>query len=542
MNHSQLQHHQSDSLPHQNSPLPQPPQQSQQSQHSQHSQQRQQQHSSSSSRQMKRSPRILPIDHARQNNNTYPISSHQHQLTAMSSATPIQSSRPSSTSVPVLSAPISPTLHHHHLHQQQHHHAQDQCNEQTQGKQHGKDSLQYGSRLNQFPFHPLPPVSTRQIQPVPSNSSCVYPLVAQVDLSSEQVCGEGNVDRNQCVPSVQASRRNEYFPESSYPLDMYLPREGQEERQPAPPLQQPSLHHQQQQIWYQQPMSNNHALSTMSPNLTDQMRQFSTYPSRLMVPVPPPPSSMPMTATNTTAPHTAMISPHQLAPTLTPVPYGSAERNVTSSNRPPINHHRPRSANNANAMSSVLDKYILLAGQSADSAKIRFRNELKLNQRRRESEARDRGEPLSARDKERERSRRESSVTRRRAEVYVQELEATARKLPALELENEQLRHEISKLRSILMNRNLIRQPCQNIDVDAKRYEGDEGDEGGRNEINNVESRGEHSEGGKTDHGGDVGDTGGTAEDNGDNGEIGNDGNDGNDGCTGVASPSPQAS
>lgn len=101
-----------------------------------------------------------------------------------------------------------------------------------------------------------------------------------------------------------------------------------------------------------------------------------------------------------------------------------------------------------------MDKYVLLAAQSADNAKIRYRNELKHDQRRREMDARERGEPLSARDKERERSRRESSVTRRRAEVYVAQLENTARRLPQLELEIAGLRREISALHAALASQS----------------------------------------------------------------------------------------
>lgn len=100
------------------------------------------------------------------------------------------------------------------------------------------------------------------------------------------------------------------------------------------------------------------------------------------------------------------------------------------------------------------EKYVQLAAQSADNAKIRYRNELKHDQRRREMDARERGEPLSARDKERERSRRESSVTRRRAEVYVAQLENTARRLPQLEHEIAGLRRELSALRAALQSQS----------------------------------------------------------------------------------------
>lgn len=124
----------------------------------------------------------------------------------------------------------------------------------------------------------------------------------------------------------------------------------------------------------------------------------------------------------------------------------------SSSGRPPLH---PGVGGDDNVLNvSGTDKYVLLAAQSADNAKIVYRNELKNDQRRRELDARERGEPLSARDKERERSRRESSVTRRRAEVYVAQLENTARRLPGLELENADLRREISALHAALAAQN----------------------------------------------------------------------------------------
>lgn len=97
----------------------------------------------------------------------------------------------------------------------------------------------------------------------------------------------------------------------------------------------------------------------------------------------------------------------------------------------------------------------MLAAQYADEAKIRYRNDLKLEQRQREQAARERGEPLSARDKERERSRRESSVTRRRAEVYVNKLEETARRLPSVEARLDETLRQNNQLRHLLMSRGI---------------------------------------------------------------------------------------
>ena len=79
------------------------------------------------------------------------------------------------------------------------------------------------------------------------------------------------------------------------------------------------------------------------------------------------------------------------------------------------------------------DYYVREAAKSADSAKLAHRKWLKEAQREREADALRNGLPLSAKDKERERSRRESAVTRKRAEVYIAELESAARKLPMLE-------------------------------------------------------------------------------------------------------------
>lgn len=96
------------------------------------------------------------------------------------------------------------------------------------------------------------------------------------------------------------------------------------------------------------------------------------------------------------------------------------------------------------------EKYVNLASNTAEQAKLEHRLQLKNTQRAKEQEADRKGEPLSAKDKERERSRRESAVTRKRAEVYIQELEKTVRRVPMLEKEISSLRREISQMRQAI--------------------------------------------------------------------------------------------
>lgn len=94
------------------------------------------------------------------------------------------------------------------------------------------------------------------------------------------------------------------------------------------------------------------------------------------------------------------------------------------------------------------DKYVQMASAEADRAKLRHRATLKKSQRKKEEDASAQGLPLSAKDKERERSRRESAVTRRRAEVYIRELERTAKRVPSLEREIASLQREMSHLKN----------------------------------------------------------------------------------------------
>lgn len=92
------------------------------------------------------------------------------------------------------------------------------------------------------------------------------------------------------------------------------------------------------------------------------------------------------------------------------------------------------------------NKYVQKASEVADEAKLAHRALLKDAQRNKEMDAEARGEPLSAKDKERERSRRESAVTRKRAEIYIQELERTARNVPELESTIQHLYSECQRL------------------------------------------------------------------------------------------------
>lgn len=92
------------------------------------------------------------------------------------------------------------------------------------------------------------------------------------------------------------------------------------------------------------------------------------------------------------------------------------------------------------------DKYVREASAIADHAKLAHRIKLKEAQRSKEMAAEAKGDPLSAKDKERERSRRESAVTRKRSEIYIQELERTARKVPVLEKTVKNLLAEFERL------------------------------------------------------------------------------------------------
>jgi hypothetical protein len=82
------------------------------------------------------------------------------------------------------------------------------------------------------------------------------------------------------------------------------------------------------------------------------------------------------------------------------------------------------------------DEYLLERSvREAELSKQRLREELKREQREAEAAAAAEGRPLTSAQKERGRSRRESAVTRRRAEVYLRELEGIVRQVPALQRE-----------------------------------------------------------------------------------------------------------
>lgn len=103
---------------------------------------------------------------------------------------------------------------------------------------------------------------------------------------------------------------------------------------------------------------------------------------------------------------------------------------------------------------NIDDAYIMAAARAADRAKLAHRTFLKEAQRAREANAQRSGLPLSAKDKERERSRRESAVTRKRAEVYIAELERVARRVPALERRLANLQAEQLALQTQLASRH----------------------------------------------------------------------------------------
>lgn len=99
------------------------------------------------------------------------------------------------------------------------------------------------------------------------------------------------------------------------------------------------------------------------------------------------------------------------------------------------------------------ETYVLAAARAADRAKLAHRVWLKEAQRAREASAQRSGCPLSAKDKERERSRRESAVTRKRAEVYIAELERVARRVPGLERRVTTLQATVLALQAQLAGR-----------------------------------------------------------------------------------------
>lgn len=96
------------------------------------------------------------------------------------------------------------------------------------------------------------------------------------------------------------------------------------------------------------------------------------------------------------------------------------------------------------------ERYVILASRMAEQAKLEHRLLLKESQKSKEVAADATGKPLTAKAKERERSRRESAVTRKRQEIYVNQLEETARRLPRLEQEITSLRREVVHLRQVV--------------------------------------------------------------------------------------------
>lgn len=81
------------------------------------------------------------------------------------------------------------------------------------------------------------------------------------------------------------------------------------------------------------------------------------------------------------------------------------------------------------------DFFLEHAAKAAEAGKIVLRGELKATQKADEAAAEAAGEKKSSEVKERTRSRRESAVTRRKAEVYLKELEGIVREVPRLQRE-----------------------------------------------------------------------------------------------------------
>lgn len=99
-----------------------------------------------------------------------------------------------------------------------------------------------------------------------------------------------------------------------------------------------------------------------------------------------------------------------------------------------------------------VEHYISKALQIADRAKVKYRTMMKTFQLTKAEAMKAAGCPLSARERERERSRRESAVTRKRAEVYLFELEQIAKMVPLLQNEISTLRVQNGLLAKVLRN------------------------------------------------------------------------------------------
>lgn len=239
-----------------------------------------------------------------------------------------------------------------------------------------------------------------------------------------------------------------FLPDTSSPLDILL--------------------HGETNMWYNQPSPHAHLQAAPPP----QLHQLNTSPLHHL-PTPPPvhpshpaPSGLFALAAASPADVTSASNSTNAAAVFTGARGTAGGARAARGGRPRGGHAGASRAHaHAHAQGGVAgghgaggndeavvlphERYVRVAAMAADEAKIKYRNELKTEQRRRELEARERGEPLSARDKERERSRRESSVTRRRAEVYVAQLENMARRLPGAETELLNLRRELQALRAM---------------------------------------------------------------------------------------------
>lgn len=178
-----------------------------------------------------------------------------------------------------------------------------------------------------------------------------------------------------------------------------------------------------------------HQISSHGPS--PQKHQLLSPQQQLVAPRP----SLPPQASQST-PHNSFSLPQTIAGTSQSKP----ERASMSKNQ--FHSRMQTSAPRAFSDESAADpeKYVRQASEAAEKTKVEHRVQLKQQQRVKEKEAIAKGEPLSAKDKERERSRRESAVTRKRAEIYTRELERTARRIPLLEKEIASLQLEVEWL------------------------------------------------------------------------------------------------
>ncbi|CAN8068478.1 unnamed protein product [Agarophyton chilense] len=95
-------------------------------------------------------------------------------------------------------------------------------------------------------------------------------------------------------------------------------------------------------------------------------------------------------------------------------------------------------------------KYVNQATANAEEAKRIKRQQLKDVQVEKERDARYTGQPLTSKQKERERSRRESAVTRKRTEAYIKSLEMYTVRYAHAELQLQRMHQRVQKLEAVI--------------------------------------------------------------------------------------------